>query len=255
MNEPEILIDEVDATISVVCLNRPKRRNALSLALMQSLCNQMVTLSGDDRKRVVILHGSGPVFSAGLDLFEAADSEYFEQSAAWVAQLLDTIKSCPLITIAAVHGAALAGGAGIMAACDLVVAAEDTMIGFPEVRRGMVPALVTTVLRHKLTDSVLRELLLLGEPIWADRAREIGLVQHVVSGGELMKKAHEMARRFTQSAPAAVKHTKQLLNEAHVLDDKTFYHRALETHKQSRQSDEVEEGLTAFREKRKPRWK
>ncbi len=141
-----ILVEPLERGIVSVTLNRPDRRNALSIDLLEQLCAEIEQLANDPAQRVVILRGAGPVFSAGLDLQEAADSSLVERSAAAVSRALNLLRTSPLIMIAAVQGGAFAGGAGLMAACDIVIAAADAKIGFPEARRGLLPALICDVL-------------------------------------------------------------------------------------------------------------
>ena len=158
-----------------------------------------------------------------------------------------------LVTIAMVQGAAMAGGAGLMAACDFAIAADDLQIGFPEVRRGLVPALAATVLARRLRDSEMRELFLMAEPIDAHRAEALGLVHRVVQPSELMQESIRMADAVCQGGPDAVRYTKRLIRR--VTSCSSDLHRdALAIHTQARQSDEAAEGLAAFAERRKPRW-
>jgi methylglutaconyl-CoA hydratase len=130
-----------------------------------------------------------------------------------VANTLITISQTHLITVAAVHGAAVAGGAGIMSACDFVVAAQRTKIGYPEVRRGLVAGLVMTFLRRQLGERNMRELLLGSELIDAERAKEIGLVNRVAAEDNLMSEALKFAESALQGAPGAVAETKELIDE------------------------------------------
>src|SRR5205814_4999882 len=149
----------------------------------------------------------------GLDLTEAADHTKAHATAEMVANSLVAISQTRLITIAAVHGAAVAGGAGIMSACDFVVAAQRTKIGYPEVRRGLVAGLVMTFLRRQVGERNMSELLLGSELISAERAKEIGLVNRVVSQENLMSEAQRFADSFLQGAPDALAQTKRLIEE------------------------------------------
>jgi methylglutaconyl-CoA hydratase len=171
-----------------------------------------------------------------------------------VANTLVTISQTNLITVAAVHGAAVAGGAGIMSACDFVVAAARTKIGYPEVRRGLVAGLVMTFLRRQIGERNMRELLLGSELIDAERAREIGLVNRVVAQDELMSEALKFAESVLQGAPGAVKQTKRLIDELWWRSVKQDVDLALKHHMEARESAEAREGIAAFNEKRKPNW-
>src|SRR2546429_9129196 len=171
-----------------------------------------------------------------------------------VANTLVAISQTRLVTIAAVHGAAVAGGAGIMSACDFVVAAEKTKIGYPEVRRGLVAGLVMTFLRRQVRERHLRELVLGGELIDAQRAREIGLINRVVARDELINEAQKFAESVLQGAPNALTQTKRLIDELWSTSVKGDVDLALKHHLQARESAEAREGIAAFNEKRPPNW-
>src|ERR1044072_2616318 len=176
-----VLLIEKQPQLTVVTLNRPERRNALTLDLLAELCAAINVASEQPEQRVLILRGAGAAFCTGLDLKEAADQAKAHATAEMVANTLVAISQTRLVTIAAVHGAAVAGGAGIMSACDFVVAAEGTKIGYPAVRRGLVAGLVMTFLRRQVGERAMRELLFSGELIDAGRAKEIGLVNRVIA--------------------------------------------------------------------------
>src|SRR5205085_6307534 len=171
-----------------------------------------------------------------------------------VAKTLITLSQTRLITIAAVHGAAVAGGAGIMSACDFVVAAQGTKIGYPEVRRGLVAGLVMTFLRRQVGERNMRELLLGSELIEAEWAREIGLVNRVVAPNELMKEAQKFADSVLQGAPNALAQTKHLIEKLWSSSVKKDVDLALKYHMRARESAEAREGIAAFNEKRPPNW-
>ena len=181
---PNVLVEKKNRT-TIVTLNRPERRNALTIELMTELSDALDAASADSTQHVVILRGAGQAFCAGLDLQETTIMEKAHRSAEMVAKTLLAISQTRLITIAQIHGAAVAGGAGLMSACDFVVAAERTKIGYPEVRRGLVAGLVMTFLRRQLRERHIRELLFTGDLISAERACEIGLVNRVVPPNEL----------------------------------------------------------------------
>jgi methylglutaconyl-CoA hydratase len=210
---PVILIEKQTPQITVVTLNRPERRNSLTIQLLNELVAAIRVASDEPHERVLILRGAGVAFCTGLDLKEAADQTKAHATAEMVAKTLITISQSRLITIAAVHGAAVAGGAGIMSACDFVVAAEKTKIGYPEVRRGLVAGLVMTFLRRQIREREMRELLLGSELIDAARAKEIGLVNRVVPADEVMNEARKFADSVLEGAPVAVVRTKSLIEE------------------------------------------
>src|SRR5213082_561032 len=210
---PVVLIEKQSPQITVVTLNRPQRRNSLTIELLNELVASIKVASDQADERVLILRGSGAAFCTGLDLKEAADQKKAHMTAELVAKTLITLAETRLVTIAAVHGAAVAGGAGIMSACDYVVAAQKTKFGYPEVRRGLVAGLVMTLLRRQLRERDIRELLLGSELIDAERAREIGLVNRVVPADDLMIEARKFADAALQGAPGALKQTKKLIEE------------------------------------------
>ena len=210
---PVILVEKQSPRITVVTLNRPERRNSLTIELLNELIAAINVTSDQPNERVLILRGAGAAFCTGLDLKEAADQTKAHATAEMVAKTLVTLAETRLVTIAAVHGAAVAGGAGIMSACDFVVAAQKTKIGYPEVRRGLVAGLVMTFLRRQIGERNTRELVLGGELIEAERAREIGLVNRVVAPDQLMAEAQKFADSVLQGAPSAIAQTKRLIEE------------------------------------------
>ncbi len=251
---PVVLIEKQTPQITVVTLNRPERRNALTIELLTELISAIHVASEEPHVRILILRGAGAAFCTGLDLKDAADQTKAHATAEAVANTLTTISQTRLITIAAVHGAAVAGGAGIMSACDFVVAAQRTKIGYPEVRRGLVAGLVMTFLRRQVSERNMRELLLGSELIDADRAKEIGLVNRVVAQDNLMTEALSFAGSALQGAPGAVAQTKRLIDELWWRSVKQDVDLALKYHMEARESAEAREGIAAFNEKRKPTW-
>src|ERR1700738_5291817 len=208
---PVVLIEKQPPQITLLTLNRPERRNALTIELLNKLTAAIKVASDQPQERILILRGAGKAFCTGLDLKEAANDKKAHATAEMVAKTLTALSQTRLITIAAVHGAAVAGGAGIMSACDFVVAAEKTKIGYPEVRRGLVAGLVMTFLRRQVGERNMRELVLGGELIDVERAREMGLVNSIVAEGDLMTKAQKFASSVLQGAPSALAQTKKLI--------------------------------------------
>ena len=251
---PVVLVEKQSPQITVLTLNRPERRNSLTIELLNELIAAIKMASDQPDERVLILRGAGAAFCTGLDLKEAADQTKSQATAEMVAETLITLAETRLVTIAAVHGAAVAGGAGIMSACDFVVAAEKTKIGYPEVRRGLVAGLVMTFLRRQVRERHLRELVLGGELIDAERAREIGLVNRVVARDEVMNEAQKFADSVLQGAPDAIAQTKRLVEELWATSVKEDVDLALKHHLQARESAEAREGIAAFNEKRRPNW-
>lgn len=236
-------------------LNRPEKRNALNIPMLEALCEAVERANQDLQVRVIVLRGNGPAFCAGLDLQEASDPTRSHESAQLVARMLQAVYYSPKVTFAAVHGAALAGGAGLVGACDLCVATFDSTFGFPEVRRGLVAGLVMTFIRRQLQERHARELLLLGEIIGGERAAEIGFVTRCVPNDMLDDQVEIMIDLALQGAPNAICMTKEWL-------DATWHHpvrediqSALDLHVRARTSAEAAEGMQAFLEKRPPNWR
>ena len=255
MNEPLVLIDNADAHIAVLTLNRAAKRNALSIGLMEELTEAVRATSGDPNRRVLILRGAEPVFCAGLDLKEAQHSANSERSARALAALYEAICLSPLVTIAAAQGAAMGGGVGLLAACDVVVVAEDLQIGFPEVRRGLVAALVTALLARQVPVRPLREAILLGQTVSAERALGMGMVNRVVPRDRLAAEAAALAEQALKAAPVSIARTKLLFDELSARPITTDLARAVRYHLDARDDSEAAEGIAAFLEGREPRWK
>lgn len=251
---PTVIVENRDRRTTILTLNRPERRNALTIDLMSELVAAIEIAAAESERRVLVLRGAGAAFCTGLDLNEVSEPQKAHASAELVAKMLLTVSQTRLVTIAVVHGAAVAGGAGLMSACDFVVAAEKTKIGYPEVRRGLVAGLVMTFLRRQLRERDARELLLAGELFDAQRAKEIGLVNQVVPRDHLDAEADKIIASVSQGAPQALANTKRLLEELWSTTVPQDIERALQHHMQARGSDEAKEGVAAFLEKRAPRW-
>ena len=250
---PVVLIEKQTPQITVLTLNRPERRNALTIESMTELAVAIENAAADPATRIAILRGAGKAFCTGLDLQEAAVKEPHATAEA-AARLFLALAETRLVTIAAVHGAAVAGGAGIMSACDFVIAAERTKIGYPEVRRGLVAGLVMTFLRRQLRERDLREVLLASELFEAERAREIGLVNRVVPASELESETQKIAASVLQGAPGAISNSKRLMEELWSTSVREDIERALRHHLEARESIEAKEGVAAYNEKRPPNW-
>lgn len=258
MNEP-IVVRTDHAEVCVLTLNRPEVRNALSRTLIARLSDLLSHASTDPRVRAVVLTGTGPAFCAGMDLKEASATvdtpEAEKQTVADVqaiADLIQQLHTTPKPTIAALNGDAFAGGAGLATACDFVFAARTARIGYPEVRRGLVAAIVMHDLIRQVGARRARALLLTGAPISAEEAQRWGLVNRVVDPSRCIDEAIELGQSLIGSAPVAVETTKRLLDESAGLP-KTLRGAAAIT-AAIRISDEAEEGMRAFLEKRAPRW-
>jgi methylglutaconyl-CoA hydratase len=256
----EVLVKRVDdGPIAILTLDRPDRRNALSRALMRELEEQLDRAGHDPKVRAVVLTGAGTVFCSGMDLNEAArerDGAETEQDAVATLQeyadLVQKLHTLPKPTIAAINGDALAGGAGLMTACDLAVASGTARIGYPEVIRGLVPAVVMYDLTRLIGDRRARQLLLTGQIIMSMEAQRWGLVNYVTEPELCLSESIRMGKDMFQSAPQAVAVIKRLLDETQ--GRPTNLRGAAAVSAAIRVSEEAHEGIRAFLEKRPPRW-
>jgi methylglutaconyl-CoA hydratase len=240
--------------VTTVTLNRPEKRNALTVDMLRDLAEAFREIARERAHRVVIVRGEGMSFCTGLDLIETKDRNKSRESAKNVGEVLRAIVNTPAVTIATVQGHAVAGGAGIMSACDIVVAEEGTMIGYPEPRRGLVAAMVMTLLQRQIGDRKARELLLTGELISAERALEIGLITRVVPRGGLDAEVIAISTSILKNAPGAIADTKVLLEALAPRNFDKALGRAYTVALRMRSSTEAREGLQAFEEKRDPDW-
>ena len=236
-----------------VTLDRPAKRNALNEAMLTGLEDAFATM-GSNGTRVAILSGGGPAFCSGMDLNEASDPVRGPQLAAKIGRVLEVITQAPFVTIASVHGAVMAGGAGLATACDFIIAADDAKIGYPEVQRGLTASMVMTLLRRQLPERWIRELLLLGDPVDPVRAQIMGLVNWVVPAADREAETLKIAERLFRSAPGAVAETKKLLGELWHRSVPEDLQRAIKHHLAVRENGEFAEGLKSFAEKRKAGW-
>lgn len=257
MNEL-VLCQAVTPSIRLLTLNRPERRNALSIELLSKLGDTLASLSADDSCRVVILNGAGPVFTSGLEMTEVVDPQQTAASASRAAEVMQQIRASPLIVIAAVHGGAWAGGAALMAACDLVIATDDARIAFPAARRGVVPSLILDLIRFRVGDGNLRDLFLTGLPADATTAQRMGLVQRVVPQEQLLSEAQTVAEAITAGGPQTIRDTKALLNDVLSVsadaDSNDALRSGIRHHLEVQHTEESQEGLAAFLERRQPWW-
>jgi methylglutaconyl-CoA hydratase len=250
---PVLLVEKQTPQVTQLTLNRPERRNALTVELMAELTTAIEAAGADSQQRILVLRGAGKAFCTGLDLEEALKADP-QVTAENVARMLLAVAETRLVTIAAVHGAAVAGGAGLMSACDFAIAAERTRIGYPEVRRGLVASLVMTFIRRQLRERDLREVLLASELFDAERAREIGLVNQVVPPADLESAVQKTAASVLQGAPGAITNSKRLLESLWSTSVREDIEECLRHHLTARESGEAREGIAAFNEKRPPSW-
>jgi methylglutaconyl-CoA hydratase len=213
-----------EGAVLALTLARPAKRNALSLPLIEALHDALEAAELDADVRVVTLSGAGPDFCAGADLQEllaSADREPAdnERDALRLGTLLARLRSFPRPVVAIVHGRALAGGAGLATACDIVVAGESSRFGYPEMQRGFVPAMVMTLLRRLAGEKAAFELVATGRVVDALEAHALGLVTRVVPDERLHVEAGELVTQLAAASPSAMHLTKKLFYE---LDGRAF---------------------------------
>ncbi|MSQ96964.1 MAG: enoyl-CoA hydratase [Gemmataceae bacterium] len=272
MNEALVLY-EVRQAAAVITINRADKRNALSRGLIDALADAFGRARNEDGVRVVILTAAGSVFCAGMDLAELQESltgvgrespdvgrgspDPARPSPVWddalrLAKLFDLIYTLPKPTITAVQGAAVAGGAGLATVCDLALATPDAKFGYPEVRRGLVAAMVMPHLMRHVGERTARYLLLSGEIIDAAEAARCGLVNEVVPADRLMERALAIAKACAEGGPNALAKTKEWLHQfsrqALSIED------AAKASAAPRLTDECQEGLRAFFAKKAAPW-
>jgi methylglutaconyl-CoA hydratase len=247
-----------DTGIATVIFNRPEKRNALSFQMIAEVLTALDEIENSEAL-VAIFTGAGKAFCAGMDLDELKSligktrAENVEDSRR-MAKLFRRLYDFPKLTIAAVNGAAIAGGTGIATMCDFTFAAPEAKFGYTEVRIGFVPAIVSSVLVWQVGHKIARDLLLTGRVFDADEAHRIGLVNEVVPSDSLMKRSRELAGKLIENSPSSVRLTKKLINSfiSQALDDQM--QQAIEENAAIRQTSDFREGVSSFLEKRKPRW-
>ncbi len=258
MNDSLVLY-EVRPPAAVLTLNRPDRRNALSRPLIAALSDAVSRAADDARARCIILTGAGSAFCAGMDLAELKESltRKEEESPVWhdalsLAALYERIYTSAKPTIAAANGAAVAVGAGLVSVCDLAVAAPTARFGYPEVRRGLVAAMVMPHLLRHVGERTARYLLLTGELIGADEALRAGFLNAVAPAERLMETAMQWARSLAEGGPGALARTKDIL---HRFSRQTVgVEEAARASAAPRLTEECRQGLGAFFAKRPAPW-
>lgn len=248
-----------DGGVLTLTMNRPEKRNALNPAMMDELTRALEEAASNPACDVVLLTGAGEAFCAGLDLehletLSAKTPEQHRMDSERVARLLRTLYDLPKPTIAAVNGAAIAGGMGLATVCDFTLAAPEAKFGYTEVKIGFVPAIVSAFLRGQVGDKHARDLLLTGRLIKAQEAFDLGLVTQVVPEQDLMREARGLAKKLLANSPAAMQATKRLLSEHghHHLDEEI--EAAIRANVEARATEDFKEGIRAFLEKRRPEW-
>ncbi len=259
--ETPVLFDATPAGVGIITLNRPKMHNAFNPDVIERLSDLMEELRGQDNIRVVLLKGAGKSFSAGADLNwmrHAGDWTHDDnqEDAGGMADMLHRLRNLPMPTIALVHGPAIAGGMGLVSACDTVVATKKAIFGLSEVHLGLTPATISPYVIEAIGPRWARTLFTTGMRFDADFARDIGLVHFVVENGDaLADKEEELVNLIFKGAPSAIHEAKKLVEAVKFREiDKHIRQVTSKLIADQRSSEDGKEGLDAFLNKRKPRW-
>jgi methylglutaconyl-CoA hydratase len=247
-----------DSGVATITLNRPDKRNAISFELISDLLGALEEVEKSDAI-VLIVTGAGKAFSSGMDLDNlktliGRSPEQNLQDSETMVCLFRTLYEFPKVTIAAVNGAAVAGGTGLALLCDFTLAVPEAKFGYTEVRIGFVPAIVSTFLLRQVGEKQARDLLLTGRIISAEEAARMGLINEIVAAESLMTRARELAALLMENSPASLRATKKLLNDHARAELDTQIEAAVRENAAIRTTADFREGVTSFLEKRKPVW-
>lgn len=245
--------------IATVTLRRPEVHNAFNPQMIQELLQAFLMLSADEQLHGIILTGEGASFCAGADINHMKETASYtaEQNLADAFQLADmlhTINGCPCPVIARINGAALGGGVGLVAVSDIAIAAEHARFGFSEVKLGIAPAVISPYVVSKIGETNARALFTTGERFQAARAQTIGLVHSVVPSEQLDAAINKAVQELLGSGPHALRASKTLASTVGKMSYEEARNYTAQTIAELRVSDEGQEGLRAFLEKRKPQW-
>lgn len=244
--------------IRTITLNRPERRNAMTPEMQLELIAAMEEAAGSSC-RVVVLQGAGEAFCSGLDLsalqaMHHKSQEDLRTDAERVARLFRTLYELPRPAIAAVQGAAIAGGTGLATICDITLATPAAKFGYTEARIGFVPAIVSAYLALQIGDKRSRDLLLTGRLFDAEEAHRLGLVNEIVAPERLMQRVEALAQSLAANSPASLAATKRLMAAQNKPWLDAAIAEAMEANARARETADFREGVAAFLEKRKPVW-
>jgi methylglutaconyl-CoA hydratase len=247
-----------DSGVAAITLNRPEKRNAISFELIDDLLRAFDEVAKSEAI-VVIVTGAGKAFCSGMDLdnlkalLGRSPEQNVKDSEAMV-KLFRSLYEFPKVTIAAVNGAAIAGGTGLALLCDFTLAVPEAKFGYTEVRIGFVPAIVSTFLLRQVGEKQARDLLLTGRLFDAEEAMRIGLVSEIVAPEKLMERARELATLLMANSAASLRATKQLLTDHARAELEAQIDAAVRENAAIRTTADFREGITSFLEKRKPVW-
>jgi methylglutaconyl-CoA hydratase len=247
-----------DSGVATITLNRPDKRNAISFELIDDLLRALKEVETSDAI-VLILTGAGKAFSSGMDLDNlkvliGRSPEQNLQDSETMVRLFRALYEFPKVTIAAVNGAAIAGGTGLALLCDFTLAVAEAKFGYTEVRIGFVPAIVATFLLRQVGEKQARDLLLTGRIFSAEEAGRMGLINEIVSPEALMTRARELAALLMENSPTSLRATKRLLSDHARVELDGQIEAAVRENAAIRATADFREGVVSFLEKRKPVW-
>lgn len=247
-----------DGGVATITLNRPEKRNAISFDLIDDLLHALDEVAKSDAI-ILIVTGAGKAFCSGMDLENlrallGRTPEQNLQDSQSMVRLFRAIYEFPKVTIAAVNGAAIAGGTGLALLCDFTLAVPEAKFGYTEVRIGFVPAIVSTFLLRQVGEKQARDLLLTGRIFDADEAVRLGLVSELVPSERLMPRARELAAQLMENSTASLRATKQLLTDHARAELDAQIDAAVRENAAIRSTADFREGISSFLEKRKPVW-
>jgi methylglutaconyl-CoA hydratase len=247
-----------DDRVATLTLNRPEKRNAISFELIDDLLRALDEV-GKSSALVLILTGAGKAFCSGMDLENlksliGRSPEQNLKDSETMVRLFRALYELPKVTIAAVNGAAIAGGTGLAVLCDFTLAVPEAKFGYTEVKIGFVPAIVSTFLLRQVGEKHARDLLLTGRIIGVEEALRMGLINEVVPADRLMTRARELAAQIMENSPTSLVLTKRLLSEHARAELDQQIEAAVRENAAIRATKNFREGVTSFLEKRKPRW-
>jgi methylglutaconyl-CoA hydratase len=245
-------------SIATITLNRPDKRNAISYELIDDLISALKQ-AASSAAQIVILTGAGKAFCSGMDLdnLKQLTGRTHEQNVVdseTMASLFRTLYDFPKPTIAAVNGAAIAGGTGLATLCDFTLAVPEAKFGYTEVKIGFVPGIVSSYLIANVGEKRARDFLLTGRLFNADEAHKLGLVNEIVTADQLMPRALQLAAQLMENSPASLRTTKALLSSYTKEQLDRQLTNAIKENAGIRQTADFKEGITSFLEKRKPQW-
>ena len=247
-----------DAGVATLALNRPEKRNAISYDLIDELLVALEEVSKSPA-RVLIVTGAGKAFCSGMDLdtlksLAGRTAEQNLEDSRKVARLFRSLYEVPRPTIAAVNGAAIAGGLGLATVCDFTLAVPEAKFGYTEVRIGFVPAIVSAFLLRQVGEKIARDLLLTGRLFDAAEALRMGLINEIVPLAYLIERARALAGQLIENSPMSLAYTKRLLSDHARAELDAQIEAAVAENAGIRTTADFREGITSFLEKRKPKW-